>query len=80
MPLLLANTSRPSLPGWSISSALRSSSAVRRNTVTPSLIVSVTLLSAMVVGSTAVGSFERMAKSASLPGSRLPFVFSSKWW
>ena len=36
-----------------------------RKIVLPSLTVSVTLMSAMVVGSTAVGSFERMAKSAS---------------
>jgi hypothetical protein len=43
-----------------------------RKIVLPSLTVSVTLMSAMVVGSTAVGSFDRMAKSASLPRSRLP--------
>jgi hypothetical protein len=48
------------------------------NIVFPSLTVSVTLISAMALGSTAVGSFERIAKSASLPGSRLPLVVSSK--
>jgi hypothetical protein len=36
-----------------------------RKIVLPSFTVSVTLMSAMVVGSTAVGSFDRMAKSAS---------------
>lgn len=50
--------------------------APSRKIVLPSLTVSVTLMSAMVAGSTFVGSFERMAKSASFPGSRLPLVFS----
>lgn len=49
----------------------------RRKIVLPSFTVSTTLMSAMLVGATAVGSADRMAKSASLPGSRLPFVASS---
>jgi hypothetical protein len=47
--------------------------------VLPSFTVSVTWMSAMAVGATAVGSADRMAKSASVPGSRLPFSVSS-WW
>ena len=51
---------------------------LRTKIVRPSLRVSVSLLSANASGFTAVGSAERISKSAGLPGSRLPFVFSSK--
>ena len=63
-----------------LSLAVLSRAGARQNTVAPSLIVSVTWMSAIVVGGTAVGSFERMTKSASLPTSRLPLVSSSKIW
>src|SRR6516165_10765936 len=44
----------------------------------PPLIVSRTLIFAISSGSTTVGSADKIAKSASLPTSRLPLVASSK--
>ena len=48
--------------------------------VLPSLTVSVTLMSAMVVGFDRRRVFRQDGEVGQLAGARLPLVFSSKWW